>query len=416
MLKLIYLSFRNRLFSLILAIASIAVSVTLLIGVEKTSASMRIAFQNSVSGTDLVMGSSGSPVNLLLYSVFHMGDPMRNLTWQSYQDIRKDAKIKWTIPISLGDSHRGFRVVGSDNNLFKYFQYGQKKNLTLRKGRAFEALYDVVIGSQVAAELNYEIGTKIYLSHGTGKSRLNHKDKAFTVVGIFEPTGTNIDKSLYISLQAVTAIHLGWETGIPLTSEAFTDERIQNMDLTPHSLSAVFIGTQRKADIFNLQRQINNYDKEALMAIMPQLTLLSMWKNLNNIEKALTFISFMVMVAALFGLTAILLATLNERRREMAILRSLGARPYHILGLLMGEALVVICLAIILGLVLLYGILIFLSPYIAYKYGLVLSVTMLSVTEIKWLFVVFASALCISLIPAVKVFYFTLHDGMSHKY
>ncbi len=416
MLKLIYLSFRNRLFSLILAIASIAVSVTLLIGVEKTSTSMRIAFQNSVSGTDLVMGSSGSPVNLLLYSVFHMGDPMRNLTWQSYQDIRKDAKIKWTIPISLGDSHRGFRVVGSDNNLFKYFQYGQKKNLTLRKGRAFEALYDVVIGSQVAAELNYEIGTKIYLSHGTGKSRLKHKDKAFTVVGIFEPTGTNIDKSLYVSLQAITAIHLGWETGIPLTSESFTDERIQNMDLTPHSLSAVFIGTQRKADIFNLQRQINNYDKEALMAIMPQLTLLSMWKNLNNIEKALTFISFMVMVAALFGLTAILLATLNERRREMAILRSLGARPYHILGLLMGEALVVICLAIILGLILLYGLLIFLSPYIAYKYGLVLSVTMLSVTEIKWLFVVFASALFISLIPAVKVFYFTLHDGMSHKY
>ncbi len=416
MLKLILFSFRNRLFSLILAICSIAVSVTLLLGVEKTSASIRMAFQNSVSGTDLVVGASGSPTNLLLYSVFHMGDPMRNMTWQSYEDIKKDNKVKWIIPISLGDTHRGFRVVGTHKSFFKYFQYGQKKNINLRKGKVFEELYDVVIGSQIAAELKYDMGTKIYLSHGISGSRLKHKDRAFTIVGILEPTGTTIDKSLYVSLEAITAIHLGWQAGIPLTTEVFTNERIKAMDLTPHSVSAVFIGTQRKADIFSLQRQINNYDQEALMAIMPQLTLLSMWKSLNNVEKALTFIAFMVMVAALFGLTAILLATLNERRREMAILRSLGARPYHILGLLMGEAFVVIIFAIALGLIWLYGFLIFLAPYIAHKYGLVLSVTMLSVAEIKWLAIIFISTLFVSLVPAIKVFYFTLHDGMKHKY
>ncbi len=416
MLKLIFLSFKNRLFSLSLAICSIAVSVTLLLGVEKTSASIRMGFQNAVSGTDLIMGPSGSATNLLLYSVFHMGDPMRNISWESYENIKQDDKVKWTIPISLGDSHRGFRVIGTDDNFFTYFQYGQKQNIRLQKGEAFNDLYEVVLGSQIAVELGYELGSKIYLSHGTSGSRLNHKEKSFQVVGILEPTGTMIDKSLYVSLEAITAIHLGWETGIPLTTEAFTDERVQAMDLTPHSVSAVFIGTNRKADIFNLQRQVNNDKTEALMAVMPQLTLLSLWKNLDHMEKALTFIAFMVLMAALFGLTAILLATLNERRREMAILRSLGARPYHILALLMGEAIMVTLLAIGLGLILLYGALFLFTPYISYKYGLVLTMGGLSAYELKWLLIIFVSAILVSLIPAVKVFYFTLHDGMSHKY
>ncbi len=415
MLKLIMLSLKNRLFSLILAISSIAISVTLLLGVEKTSAATRLAFQNSVSGVDLIVGAAGSPVNLLMYSVFHMGEPMRNISWQSYQNITNDSKVKWTIPISLGDSHRGFRVVGSNQNFFHHFQYGHKQHIALKKGRAFENLYDVVIGSQVANELNYKLGTKLYLSHGISAGQLRHKNKAFTIVGILEPTGTTIDKSLYVSLEAITAIHFGWETGVPLTTESFTDARIEKMDLTPSALSAVFVATHQKRDIFNLQRQINNDNQESLLAIMPQLTLLSMWKNLNHVEKAFTFIAIMVMIAALFGLIAILLTTLNERRREMAILRSLGAKPYHVLMLLMGEAFIIIILAIALGIACLYGLLLIFTPYIAQKYGLILPLSMLSFTEIKWLAIIFASAILVSLIPAVRVFYFTLHDGMSHK-
>ncbi|MFV0431016.1 MAG: ABC transporter permease [Alphaproteobacteria bacterium] len=415
MSKLIWLSFKNRILSLSLAVLAIAMSVALLLGVEKLSVSMRMSFQNAVSGTDLIMGASGSASNLLLYSVFYMGEASRNITWQSYEEIKNDPKIKWTIPISLGDNHRGFRVVGTNGDFFKHFQYGKKQSLEFTKGKAFDDLYDVVIGSQLAKKLGYKLGQKIIVTHGLSQSRYKHKDKPFTIVGILKPTATSIDKSLYVSLEAITAIHMGWETGIPLGAEQFTNEKIAQLDLTPHSISAAFIGLNRKADIFTMQRQINRYQQEPLLAIMPAITLLDLWRNLNNVENALTFVSLMVMLTALFGLTAIMLATLNERRREMAILRSLGANPLYILAMLVGEALFIGLLGIVLGVILLYGAIISFGPWVMDKYGIALGVSGFKASEGLWLVTIWIIIGIISLIPAIRAYFHTLHDGMTYK-
>lgn len=394
---------------------AIAMSVALLLGIEKLSTSMRLSFQNSVSGTDLIVGSSGSPTNLLLYSVFHMGEASKNITWQSYQDIANDPKVAWTIPISLGDNHRGYRVVGTNTDFFTHFKYGQKQAVEMREGKVFEGLYQVVIGSQIAKKLNYKLGQKIIITHGLGQSGYSHKDKPFEIVGIMKSTATPADKSLYISLESMTAIHLGWETGAPLTSESFTLDKVQSLNLTPHDLSAVFLGLNRKADIFTLQRQMNSYKQEALLAIMPGLTLLDIWRNLNNVEDALTIVSLMVMLSSLFGLTAILLATLNERRREMAILRSLGARPMHISAMLVGEAMFIGLLGIAFGIGILYLIIIGFGSYIQESYGVALDTYVMSRKELLWILFIWLSVGVISFIPAIRAYFYTLHDGMSYK-
>lgn len=413
--KLIWLSFKNRIFSLSLACLAIAMSVALLLGIEKLSTSMRLSFQNSVSGTDLIIGSSGSPTNLLLYSVFHMGEASKNITWQSYQDITNDPKVGWTIPISLGDSHRGFRVIGTNENLFTHFKYGQKQPLEMQQGQKFDGLYQVVIGSQVAKKLGYKLGQKVVITHGLSQSGYSHKDKPFEVVGILKPTATPVDKSLYVSLESITAIHLGWETGAPLTAESFTLDKVQSLNLTPHDVSAIFLGLNRKADIFTLQRQINSYKEEPLLAIMPGLTLLDIWRNLNNVEGALTFVSLMVMLSSLFGLTAILLATLNERRREMAILRSLGARPLHISAMLVGEAMFIGFMGIALGIGILYLCIIGFGPYVMDNYGVALNAYGMSKKELLWVLFIWLSIGIISLIPALRAYFYTLHDGLSYK-
>ena len=137
-----------------LTIFSIAMSVALLLGVEKVRVNAQSSFANTISGTDLIVGARSGSIQLLLYSVFRIGDATNNISFQSYQDIAQQKGVKWTIPISLGDSHRGFRVMGTSRDYFSVYQYGEQRTLEFASGKQFEGVFDAVIGSEVANVLN----------------------------------------------------------------------------------------------------------------------------------------------------------------------------------------------------------------------------------------------------------------------
>ena len=120
-------SLRNRKFTALLTIISIALSVALLLGVERVRNDAKLTFTNTISGTDLIVGARSGSVQLLLYSVFRIGNPTNNISWESYQDISSNPLTKWSVPISLGDSHRGFRVMGTVKDYFTHFRYARKK-------------------------------------------------------------------------------------------------------------------------------------------------------------------------------------------------------------------------------------------------------------------------------------------------
>ncbi|WP_315982867.1 ABC transporter permease [Aliamphritea spongicola] len=207
-------SLLNRRTSVVLTIISIAVSVALLLGVEKVRDQAKQSFANTISGTDLIVGARSGSVQLLLYSVFRIGDASNNITWQSYQDIAGHSRVAWTIPISLGDSHRGYRVVGTNTDYFKHYKYGRKQPLVFTEGQQFSALHDVVLGAEVAAKLGYQMGDELVVAHGTGNASFaKHEDQPFKVSGILAPTGTPVDRALYVSLEAIEAIHVDWQSG-----------------------------------------------------------------------------------------------------------------------------------------------------------------------------------------------------------
>lgn len=414
-ITLAWKSLLNRKTTALLTILTVSISVVLLLGVEKIRTQAKSSFANTISSTDLIVGARSGDVNLLLYSVFRIGNATNNIDWKSYQDIAHLPQVKWAIPISLGDSHRGFRVMGTNSDYFKFYRYGSKQSLTFHQGAAFHHLFEAVIGSDVAKKLNYQINDEIIIAHGiSDKAFTRHKNLPFKIVGILSPTGTPVDKTVHVSLAAIEAIHVGWEAGAHLGTTPNKDV-LENEQFEPKQITAFMLGLNSKIQTFMLQRQINNYPKEPLSAILPGIALSELWGMMSVAEQALMIISSFVVIAGLLGMLTSLLTGLQERRREMAILRAMGAQPKYIFFLLMSEASALTFFGITLGIGLLYIVLSIAAPIIEHQYGIKIALTGLSHHDIMLLILVQLAGMIIGLLPSIKAYRHSVADGMTIK-
>ncbi|MAK86983.1 MULTISPECIES: ABC transporter permease [Stutzerimonas] len=416
LLRLALASLNNRRFTALLTVFAIALSVCLLLAVERVRNETRASFASTISGTDLVVGARSGSVNLLLYSVFRIGNATNNIRWDSYQRFAEHPRVAWAIPISLGDSHRGYRVMGTNTAYFEHYRYGRKQPLLLADGRAFESdPFEVVLGAEVASALGYKLDDSIVLAHGVARvSLVQHDDKPFRVVGVLQRTGTPVDRTLHISLAGMEALHVDWQNGMPARGAARIDaEQARALDLQPQQITAVLLGLNSKIATFTLQREINQYRGEPLLAILPGVAMQELWSLMGTAEKALFVVSLFVVLTGLIGMLTAILTSLNERRREMAILRSVGARPWHIAALLIIEAFGLALAGTLLGLALLYiGIAIAQSP-LQSLYGLYLPLAWPSAYEWGLLGAILLAALLMGSVPAWRAYRQSLADGLS---
>lgn len=416
LLHLAWRSLKSRRFTAGLTVFAIAVSVCLLLAVERVRTETRVSFANTISGTDLVVGARSGSINLLLYSVFRLGNATNNIRWSSFTQWQQHPQVKWAIPLSLGDSHKGYRVLGTSEDYFTHYQYGRKQHLALQAGQFFQDQqpFQLVLGAEVAERLGYQLGDSVVLAHGISRvSLVQHDDKPFTVTGILQRTGTPVDRTLHISLAGMEAIHLDWQHGMPARGAArLTAEQVQQMDLTPRSITAALLGLNSKVASFSVQRAINQWPDEPLQAIIPGVALQELWGLMSSAEQALFIISLLVVLTGLIGMLTAILTSLNERRREMAVLRSVGARPWHIASLLMLEALLLAGAGVILGVALLIiGILVLQQP-IQTHYGIYLPLSGLSLREWLLLAGIMLAALLMALLPAGRAYRLSLNDGL----
>jgi len=404
-----------RRYTALLTILSIATAVLLFLAVENLRQSARASFERTISGTDLIVGARSSPVNLVLYSVFQIGDPTNNITWETYEEIAARPDVAWTVPISLGDTHRGYRVVGTTPEYFERYKYAENRDLNFKDGRAFDDLFDTVLGAQVARELGYDMETSLTLSHGLGAtSFVNHDKKPFKVVGILAPTGTPVDRSVFVSVAAVEAIHLGWQEGTPTPiSRAVSQDRLRSLDLQPETATALLIGATSRIQLLRLQRDLNTYKQEPLQAVIPGVALNQLWGTVSIVERALAVVSGFVVAVGLIGVLTSILTTLNERRREMAILRSVGARGRTIVGLLVSEAALIALVGAVLGVVLLYLLMWGLSPYLETRFSISAIRKLPGLTDIYVVVALTAISALLGLIPALVALKRSVSDGLS---
>ncbi|MDS4070543.1 MAG: ABC transporter permease [Candidatus Competibacter sp.] len=404
----------NRRLTSALVVFAIALSVILLLGVERLRTQARASFANTLSGTDLIVGARGGPINLLLYSVFRIGDPTNNVNWTSYRTLAAHPQVAWTVPLSLGDSHRGFRVLGTSRAYFEHYRHGRNQPLRLAEGREFEGVFDAVLGAEVADRLGYRLDESIVIAHGAGEvSFALHDDKPFRVVGILARTGTPVDQTVHVSLEGIEAIHADWRGGAPVPGMRLSAEQVRQLDLTPKTITAFLVGLKSKTAIFRMQREINEFAAEPLLAILPGLTLQQLWDLMGLAENALLIVSGLVVLVGLTVMLAALLTGLNERRREMAILRAVGARPGQIFALVLGESLALALAGAALGVLLLQGALLLAGPMLQARLGLAIAGWPPSSHELILLAAVLGCGFLAGLFPAWRAYRYSVADGMT---
>ena len=529
-------SLLNRKLTFFITLFSIAISVTLLLGVQTLKTETNSSFMKSISGTDLIIGSRGASSQLLLSSVFHIGNTTNTIKYNTYQQISQSPAVDWAVPISLGDSHHGYTVMATDLTFFEHFSYANKQHLSVQSGEIDDDIFAVVIGAAVAEKLNYKIGDQIIVTHGGGEIEGHHHDNIpYYISAILTPSFTAIDQTLIISLEAMEAMHvdnkgnfgaLPGETILAATHSAHEDhqdadheqhqnqavhsahedhqdadheqhqnqavhsahedhqdadheqhqnqavhseheghqdadheqhqnqavhsehedhqdadhEQHQNqavhseheghevhkdtqeqriarlLKIKPENINAIFVGLTSPQAILGMQNYVNNFQAEPLSAIIPAVALQELWQFFNLAEVALNIVTVFVVLVSLLGMLSIILMSLNERRREMAILRSVGARPAHIFGLIIGEAGFVCFAGILLGIGLLYMLLFLLQSPLAIYYGFYLDINMLTSNDFIILAIIQISALAIALIPGSLIYKYSLSDGMNIKF
>lgn len=406
----------NRRFVLSLVALSIALSTFLLLGIERIRADVRENFSQSVSGTDLIVGARTGSVQLLLYSVFRIGNATNTIRWSSVQTIGQHKAVAWMVPISLGDSHRGYSVVGTSTAYFEHFRYGERQALNFERGKPFGSVFDAVLGAEVAEQLGYALGDRLVLSHGDGQLSANdHADKPFTVVGILRRTGTPVDRSVHISLEGMEAIHLDWVAGTPMRGIAVSADQVHRHDLTPKKVTAVLIGLKNRASVFSVQRSIAEFESEPLMAILPGVALDELWDVVGIGEHALMAMSVLVSLVSFVGLVAVITTGLEQRRRELAILRALGAGPRQILCLLVFEGALITLLGLLIGASLCALTIVMLGDWSSSHLGVALLLRLPTTNEWVLLGGVLASGIIASCIPGWRAYRLSLLDGLSPR-
>lgn len=410
----------NRRGTLALVAASIALATLLLLTVERVRHDVRENFSRAVSGTDLVVGARTGAVQLMLYAVFHVGGATSNIRVESLEAIARHRAVDWVVPLSLGDSHRGFPVLGTTPAYFERLRHGDRQALRFAAGQAFsgdlDGLYGAVLGAEVARALGHGLGARLVLAHGSGGPlAAEHADKPFTVVGILAPTGTPVDRTVHIDLKALEAIHLDWSGGAPVRGLAIPAEMARKFDLQPKQVTAALVGLKGRAAVFAVQRYVNAYEGEPLLAVLPGVALDELWEVVGVGERVLLLLAGIVALVSLAGLVATVLAGLNERRRELALLRAVGAAPRHVLLLLALEGTLVTLAGLAAGLLASLILTAALGPWVQAQYGVTLRLAAPDAAQGQWLLAVLAAGVLASLVPGWRAWRLSLADGLSPR-
>jgi putative ABC transport system permease protein len=418
-------SLRNRLLTTSLTVLSIGLSVALLVGIENLRYGMRESFAGTISGTDLIVGARGGSIQLLLSSVFGIGAPSAAVSWESYQRFAAHSAVGWTIPYSLGDSHRGYRVVGTTADFYEHYRYRDGSRIGLAAGRVPATDSEVAIGAAAARDLGYGLGETVELTHGLGPmSFVAHDQNPFQVVGILAETFTPVDRAVYVTLEGIAAMHEGWEEGampmpdfsggaLPGAPPPAVSATTGSVDTAGPAITSFLVGTRSRIDALQLQREVNTFEGEPLTAILPGIALAEMWRSVGYAEDALRIVSGFVVLVGLSGMIVSLYTSLNERRREMAVLRAVGARRGRIVTLLVLESGLLAVLGCLLGVSLVYGLLLAARGPVESNFGIHLPIRALGAAELSYLAAVIVAGFLLGLIPAAKAYRNALVDGLT---
>ncbi|MCC6145562.1 MAG: ABC transporter permease [Candidatus Hydrogenedentes bacterium] len=342
-------SLRQHALSTVVTVLAVALATGLVMGVFSIQAQSYNAFTGGNIGFDAVLGARGSQLQLVLNTVFHLETSPGNIPWSMYQAIKADPRVKTAIPYALGDNYLGFRIVGTTPDLFTGFTFQDGRRFTVESGgRVFEEGYaEAVIGSFAAQETGLRVGDTFQPYHGLSYNPESKHEETYTVVGVLEPTNMPNDRVLWIPIEGIYRMssHVLRGTGevyVPSATEAIPDEHKE--------VSAVMLQFRTPIAGANLDATINKQGKEATLAWPIGAVLAEFFQKVGWINRVFELVAYLVVLVSAGAILASIYNTINERRREFAILRALGARRGTVFTAIVAEAAAISAIGSILGL------------------------------------------------------------------
>lgn len=463
MLSLALRSLWTRGFVTALTVAAIALSVALILGVERLRSEARVSFANSASGIDMIVAARGNPVQILLATVFGVGSTGAGLSGETYKMVAERHGVAWAVPVQMGDNHRGFPVVGTTTDYFTRIRHSGGQALAFAEGGSFASddTTGAVVGAEVAARFGYGPGDVIVNAHGAGAVSFDmHDDTPFSIAGVLARTGTAVDRMVLVSLAGFDSLHATRQPMRldPLTgadsetsAEAFgsaspdtqhnleylveqdqSDEHAHEAGLagaksntdedhdegrahehSPELVNAIYVGLENRMAILDLQRDLSDYRGEAISAVLPSVALLELWSITGTAEAALQLMSWAVALAGMTGMVVMLSASLEARRREFAILRAVGATPGRIFALIVIEAALLTVAGLLSGAALLALATSISDPILSAKFGIRMGFEFATARDTVSIVAILAAGVLSSFIPALRVYRMTLSDGLT---
>lgn len=393
-------SLRHKPLTTSLNLLLMTVGIAMMTFVLSASQQLQQSATRDAQGIDLVVGAKGSPLQLILSSIYHIDIPTGNIPLAAQAQLAQNRMVKKVIPLALGDSYQGFRIVGTNPDYIAHYDG------VMAQGKIFDAPLQAVFGAQAAARTGASIGARFSGSHGLARGGEEHGGSPFTVVGILKPTGSVLDRLVLTPVESVWKVH-EVENGINPNDK----EEKEAMD-SERELTALLVQYASPLAAISLPRFVNS--QNGLQAAQPAFEAAKLFRLLGAGVDVLRGIAAMVLFSAALSMFVALYSALEERKTDLAILRTLGAAPLKLLLLLLTEGLLLALAGALLGWLLGHAALVILGQLLASDQGLNLNVWAVASDE-PWLaLVAVLIGLGASLLPAIRAYRTDIATTLAH--
>ncbi|AWV97203.1 ABC transporter permease [Arcticibacterium luteifluviistationis] len=327
LLKLVWNKIWHKRLSSFLCILLMGIGVAIISLVANLSKQLEGNFSKSISGIDMVVGAKGSPLQLILSSVFHIDAPTGNIPLSEVNNLKRNRLVKTLIPLSFGDNYRGYRIVGSELSLLTHYQ------AELTEGKLFKEDLEVVVGTYTAKVLDLKIGDSFESSHGLDSEGETHEEKAYTVVGILKPTNTVLDKLILSNLESIWHIH-----------EHEGEEEHE------HEVTAALVKFRSPMGLMTIPRMVN--ENTSMQAALPSIEVNRLFQLFGTGIEIMKYLAYLIVLISGISVFISLFNSLKDQKNEKALMLTLGASRTKVFTQLLLEGLLLSFIGYFLGIIL----------------------------------------------------------------
>jgi putative ABC transport system permease protein len=319
----------NKALSSTITVALLVLGIGIISLLLQLNSLIKDQMDNNLRGIDMVVGAKGSPLQLILSSVYHIDSPTGNISLSEAEKISNNKMVGSSIKLLYGDNHRGYRIVGTEKKLIDLYK-GE-----LIQGKQWDKPYEVVVGSKVYEKLKIKLGDSLISSHGLRETGQAHSDRAFVVVGLLKPSSSVMDQLILTSPKSVWNIHGSHDH----------DEEHEHDD---REITAMLIKFKSPMNIIQFPRQIN--ENTNLQAAVPSYEISRLFKLFGFGIETLSYLAYLIIIVSAFSLFINLFNSMNDRKYEMALIRTLGASRFQLSKMIIFESLILTISGFVMGL------------------------------------------------------------------